>query len=199
MVIAVKHQPGTLQPQHERVVSVLPPLEPLFAWKGLRRGSVVRVDSASLALALLAAPTQEGLWACVAGMPQLCLAAASEMGVALARLAVVRDCGERWAEVAAVLVDGFDVVALRPGRLTSVVTRRLEARVRRRGSVLVVVGEWESPDLGLRIEAVQWDGIGRGHGRLRARYASVVSAGRGAAARPRRAQVWLPAPDGGVA
>ena len=42
-------------------------------------------------------------------------------------------------------------------------------------------------------------GIGDGTGRLRGRRIQVSAGGRGPSARPRTAQLWLPAPGGGVA
>ena len=44
-----------------------------------------------------------------------------------------------------------------------------------------------------------WDGLGDGHGHLCARQVLVRCEGRGSAARPRWARMWLPAPGGGVA
>jgi len=79
--------------------------------------------------------------------------------------------------------------------------RRLAARGRERGAVLVVAGTgWtEAVDVRLTVVGSTWEGIGRGHGRLLARRVEVASTGRGAAARERRRVLWLPANDGGVA
>ena len=68
--------------------------------------------------------------------------------------------------------------------------------------MVVVVGPasaWPGPvDVHLTVEAARWEGLEPGHGRLSARRIEVVAGGRGAAARPRRASLWLPAADGGV-
>ena len=69
--------------------------------------------------------------------------------------------------------------AARPG------AAKLEAVIRRRGSVLIVAGEWDGAQSRLHVADQDWAGIGTGHGRLRARRARVVADGRGAAARPR--------------
>ena len=54
-------------------------------------------------------------------------------------------------------------------------------------------------DLGLAVTTSRWTGLGEGHGSLRGREVEVVAEGRGAAARPVRARLWLPSPDGEVA
>jgi hypothetical protein len=79
--------------------------------------------------------------------------------------------------------------------------RRLVARVRERGSVLVGVGgdlPGERSPLRLEVMASSWQGLGEGWGYLRARRVVVEAEGRGAAARTRRAELWLPDADGAV-
>ena len=191
----------------ERLLPVLPPLEPLFPTGGLRRGSVVSVaGSTSLALSLLAATSAQGSWCAAVGLPSLGLAAAAELGVVLERFPLVPSVGRGsgpggWAWVVATLLDAFDVVLARPEAGVKVAdARRLTARVRERGAVLVVAGEeWPEPaEVRLSVAAASWEGVGRGHGRLRARRVDVVGGGRGAAARERRMSLWLPQPEGGV-
>ncbi len=181
----------------EQLLAVPDSLRSLFPRGGLRRGSVVGVDAASgaaLALAVVSGPSQAGSWVAVVGWPALGAVAASEAGVDLARCALVTDPGPSWPTVVAALIDAIDVVALRaPERVRAADARRLSARVRERGSVLVVVGAWpEGPDVRLRVERTEWSGLGRGHGALTHRRLSVVGGGRGAAARERRATVVLP-------
>lgn len=191
----------------ERLLPVLPALEPLLPAGGLRRGSVVAVEgSTSLALALLAGASAQGSWCAAAGLPALGMAAAAELGVALDRFPVVRSPGRGsgpggWAWVVAALLDAFDIVLARPpgGGMRGSDGRRLTARVRERGAVLVVAGGWAEPaEVRLRVASSTWEGVGQGHGRLRARRVEVVVGGRGAAARERRAALWLPHADGGV-
>ena len=55
-----------------------------------------------------------------------------------------------------------------------------------------------SPDVTVAVERAAWTGLGQGHGRIRARRAEVVAAGRGAASLPRRAVLWLPDSDGRI-
>ena len=104
--------------------------------------------------------------------------------------------------VAALLEDLDVVLALPPPKLRASYARRLTARAREREGVLVVLGSRrlgaEPVDLQLEVTGGRWTGVGRGHGRLVARQVEVVARGRRAAARERRARLWLPAPGGGV-
>jgi len=210
----------------EKQLPVLPAFESLLP-RGLRRGSVVAVEgSSSLALALVAAASVEGSWCAAVGRPALGLVAASELGIVLDRFPLVpaphpsAGAGPGgWAWVVATLLDAFDVVIAWPSACSAAVrpadARRLAARARERGSVLVVAsgagtpgagaagaggrGWPEVPDIRLAVARPEWVGPGVGHGRLRGRRVEVVAGGRGAAARQRRASLWLPAPGGGVA
>lgn len=205
--LAERVRPVTLT--REQRLPVLSALDGLVPGGGLRRGSTVSVAEAggvggatSLALALVAAASQAGSWVAAVGLPSLGLVAAAELGVALERLVLVaapeRDA---WGSVAAALVDGFDCLvvpagrAVRPGD-----ARRLVARARERGAVLVQVGGgWpERADVELRVTRSRWEGIEAGHGHLQARKVRVEGGGRGEAARPRRVDLWLPAADGVV-
>jgi hypothetical protein len=205
--LAERVRPVTLT--REQRLPVLPALDELVPGGGLRRGSTVAVAEAdgvggatSLALALVAAASRAGSWVAAVGLPSLGLVAAEELGVALEHLVLVaapeRDA---WGGVAAALVDGFDCLvvpagrAVRPGD-----ARRLVARARERGAVLVQLGGgWpERADLELTITRARWEGIEAGHGHLRARKVRVEGGGRGEAARPRRVDLWLPAAGGEV-
>lgn len=73
-----------------RVLPVRADLAALLPAGGLPRGTTIAVDgSTALLLTLLATATARGSWAAVVGMPSLGLLAASEIGVALCRLALV--------------------------------------------------------------------------------------------------------------
>jgi len=158
------------------------------------RGSTVTVHgSTSLLFVVLAAVTAAGGWAAVVGLPQLALVAAAESGVALERLALVSEPGPDWPEVVAALLDGIDVVvAAPPVGVSAVLARRLAARARQRGTVLVAALDWPSADLAIEADHGIWYGIGKGRGRLRCQTVNVVVRGRGAAERPRQAPMWLP-------
>ena len=143
----------------DRTLPVHRALTGLFPAGGLRRGTTVGVrGSMSLLLALLAAPTAGGSWAAVVGLPELSMAAAAELGVAVNRLALVQHPGIEPAGVVAALLDGMDLVAVARGRLTDAHARRLSARARHRGAVLVTVGPWPAVDLELRGDRSTWHG-----------------------------------------
>jgi hypothetical protein len=112
---------------------------------------------------------------------------------------VVPDPGAGWPQVVISLLDGCELVLLRPpDRPSAGVRRKLEASLRRCGGVLVVAGEWEGAQARLFVARQEWAGIGAGHGRLRARRVQVVAGGRGAASQLRTRWLWLPGPDGSV-
>jgi len=46
--------------------------------------------------------------------------------------------------------------------------------------------------------AARWQGLGDGHGHLQARRLTVEATGRRRSAQPRRAELWLPDPDGHI-
>ena len=151
---------GVAPERDRRVLDVPEPLARLLPGGGLARGTVVTVVSAtpasgatSLLLGLLAAVTAAGDWAAVIGRPGLGLLAATEMGADLARLALVPDPGPDAVDVAAVLLDGVDLVVLDLAGATVVPSRArgLAARARHRGGVLVVTGgNWPGAELELR-------------------------------------------------
>jgi hypothetical protein len=173
------------------------PLASLFPGGGLARGSVVAVEgSVWLALAVAAGASQAGSWCAVVGFnkPLLGPAAAAEVGVDLTRLVVVPSPGDQWATAVAALLDGVDVVIARPLRdVKPAEARRLAARARERGSVLLTIGPWpEQPDLRLRVDRSEWLGLHAGYGRITARRCRVAAVGRGSAARERRVDTTFP-------
>jgi hypothetical protein len=195
----------------DRRLPVLPALDGVLPASGLRRGTTAAVVAApgvtgatSLALALASGASQAGSWVAAVGLGSLGLVAAAEMGVAFQRLVLVADPGrdrDGWASVIAALVDGFDVVLVAARPLRPADARRLVARVRERGAVLVAVGgdlPGQCSPLQLAVTASRWEGLGEGWGHLRGRRVMVEAGGRGEAARGRRAELWLPDPDGAV-
>jgi hypothetical protein len=181
----------------EQLLPVLPVLEGLFPRKGLQRGTVVAVSSTSLALAVAAGPSAEGSWTAFVGVPDVGALAAAELGVDLARCALVPDPGPSWPTIVAALLDAIDVVVLRPpARVRAADARRLTARAKERGAVLVLLGSaqsWpEGPDVRLQVTSSAWTGLGDGHGALSSRRLGVRATGRGASVRERRVSVPLP-------
>jgi len=198
--------PGEVLPREaalsdEAVLPVLPALRGLLTEGGLRRGSVVVTGDWSLLCAALAAgASAAGAWCAVVGLPQFGVAAAADAGLDPDRVLLIADPGAGWPQVVASLLDGCELVLLRPpDRPSAQVRRRIEATVRRFGGVLVVAGEWDGAQTRLTVAQQEWTGIGTGHGRLRARRVRVVADGRGGAAQPRSQWLWLPGPDGSVA
>jgi hypothetical protein len=183
----------------ESILPVLPPLRGLLAGGGLPRGQVVTTGAwGLLCLALAAGASHGGAWCAVIGLPSLGVLAAADLGLDPGRLLLVAEPGGSWPQVVASLLDGCDMVLLRPpDRPSAQLRRKLEAVARRHGSVLLVAGEWDGAQARLRVARHEWAGIGAGHGRLRARKVEVVAEGRGM--RPRTQWLWLPGPDGAVA
>ncbi len=191
------------------MLPVLPALVGLAPGSGLQRGSAVSTTgpgAAALALALVAGASIGGSWTAVVGVPSLGLLAAAELGVCLERMVLLASPEpSAWATVVAALLDAFEVVVVRPEhRVRPAEQRRLQARSRERGAVLVQAGgradAWpEAPELRLAVVAQTWRGLGPGHGHLQARRVTVEVTGRRQAARARRVELWLPGPDGRVA
>jgi hypothetical protein len=178
---------------------VLPALRGLLPG-GLQRGTVVAVGRWSLlCLAVAAGASAAGSWCAAVGLPQLGVAAAADAGLDPGRMLLVPDPGGCWPQVVASLLDGCELVLLRPPGVPSAQVRtRLAATLRRCGGVLVVAGGWDGAQARLAVASQEWAGVGTGHGRLRARRVQVVADGRGAAARARARWLWLPGPDGSV-
>jgi hypothetical protein len=207
---------------------VLPALRELLP-RGLARGTVVAVaEFGLLCLALAAAASADGAWCGIAGLPEAGVLAAVGLGLDAGRILLVPDPGPAWPQVTASLLDGCDLVLLRPpgpaggpapgpaggpapgpargpaggsvgGTVPAQARRRLEATLRRGRGVLLVAGDWPGAQHRLRVVTQRWTGLGDGHGRLRACCAEVTADGRGEAAMARTRWLWLPGEDGGVA
>ncbi len=163
----------------------------------LRTGGAYEVDSASLGIALLAAPSQEGSWSAVVGAADFGVEAAAEVGVDLTRTVLVPDPGEHWLEATAALVDVVPLVLLRPPPgVTERTASRIAARLRKRSATLIVWGSWPGSEARLTVRSSVWAGVDQGHGRLRTRRL-VVGVQRGTAP-IRQVALWFPAADGPI-
>lgn len=171
------------------------------SWDGAGREEPAVAGGCALALALLAGASAAGSWCVLVGAPGLGLAAAAEAGIELSRFALVPAPGSSWSRAVGALVDGFDLVVVRPpAGLAPAEARALSTRVRHHGAVLVSLGAWPGAQVRLAPVRSDWEGLGAGHGRLSSRRMLVRATGRGAAGgRPRNAELWLPAPDGALA
>lgn len=222
--LAERVRPATLA--RDRQLPVLTELEPLLPGGALQRGTTVAVDAGpgvtgatTLALAVAAGASQAGSWVAMVGLDSVGLVAAARLGVALERLALVAPSAAAsrrsgtgsgsgtvgWASVMGALVDGFDLVLVAAGpgaRRRPADARRLVARARERGAVLVAVGgelPGQRSNVWLTVTSAEWRGLEDGAGHLQGRRVTVATSGRGEAARPRRAELWLPTGDGLVA
>jgi hypothetical protein len=121
----------------------------------LPRGTVAVLSGArSLPLSMVAAVTAAGGNAAIVGQPDIGLLAAVEMGADLSRLAVIPDPGTDPVEVAAVLMDGMDLVVLALGGRSVPLTRArvVVARAHQKGCTLLVTdGDWHGASI--RLEA----------------------------------------------
>ncbi len=180
--------------QGAAVTRSLPSLPGLAQVMGLRTGAAYGVDSASLALALLAGPSQAGEWVAMIGAPDLGFEAAAGFGVDLDRTIVVPRPGEHWLTVTAGLVDVATVILVRPPvAVTEHQAERLRSRLRQKDATLVCWGSWPRCDARMTVRSSTWTGLGRGHGRLQGRRV-VVDVIRGSAPR-RSVGLWLPGVD----
>jgi len=164
----------------------------------LQTGATYGVSSASLAALLMAGPSADGAWCAVVGTGELGVEAAAMFGVDLDRVVLVPDPGDAWLEVVAALVDVLGLVVVRPPLAGAMPTpkdvSRLAARLRTRGSILVVWGgEWPRCEARLELTDVEWHGAGWGNGHLKARQATVEV--RKGTAPPAQRRLWLPDVD----
>jgi hypothetical protein len=231
--------PGPLA--RERILPVLPQLAGLFPGGGLPRGGTVLLSQVeateppfalgpgrsrrapgltSLLCLLLAGSSSEGHWCAVAGLPELGLVAALEMGADLSRVVLVPRPGSqgRWQSVISTLLETVDLVFLAPDSpVRPTDARRLVARARERDSTLVVfdpatpygasrgllpageqarrtVMRWPGPsDLRCGVKESSWSGLESGHGLLSLRQLEAEVGGRGAASRARCGRLQIPA------
>ncbi|MGZ5368422.1 MAG: hypothetical protein ACXWXV_04085 [Aeromicrobium sp.] len=157
----------------------------------LQTGATYGVDSASLAMALMAGPSADGAWCGVVGSAEFGIEAAAAAGVDLSRTILVPDPADQWLGVTSALIDALTVVVVKPpGKVSEGAVSRISARLRQRGAMLVAWGDWPRCDARLTMDDLAWVGLGRGHGHLQARQAT-VSVRKGTAQAQQR-RLWLP-------
>jgi hypothetical protein len=182
-----------------RLLPTHPALAELLPGGGLKQGAMYSVEnSATLMLALLAGPSAAGSWCGVVGVPEFGVEAAASFGIDLDRLILVPNPGDQWLAVTAAVADVLTVVVAKPPRQASEGNlARLAARLRQRGSTLIVVGShsaWPQSEAMLSLSQSSWSGIGDGYGHLTARQVTVTVSTR-TGGRPRIARMWLPDPE----
>ena len=151
----------SLLPLPESLTEVLPITLP--------RGTVAVLSGArSLSLSMVAAVTAAGGHAAIVGQPDVGLLAAVEMGEDLSRLAVIPEPGADPVEVAAVLMDGMDLVVLGlAGRsVPATRARAVVARARQKGCTLLVTGgDWHGASARLEARVSGYEVTGGSGGR----------------------------------
>ncbi len=172
----------------------LPTHPALVGLLDLRAGSSYGVDSASLAMALMAGPSGDGAWCGVVGSVEFGIEAAAATGIELSRTILVPDPADQWLDVTSALIDVLTVVVVKPpAQVSERDASRISARLRQRGAMLIAWGDWPRCDARLTMSEIEWLGMGRGYGHLNARQATVSVRKGTAPARARR--LWLPAAD----
>ncbi len=182
---------------HEQTLPVSAELAGLFAEQALVRGrtlACVGPAATSTAMTLVAAAVAGGAWLAVVDVPTFGLDAASEAGIALERVVAVssHDTGPPgtaviagvivgWPDLMAAVVDGFEVVVANvPPHLPAGALRKLTTRIRRRGAVVVLLGDVGAMACDGVIEStgIAWSGLGNGFGRLSRRTVDLQASGR---------------------
>nr|WP_064571620.1 hypothetical protein [Gordonia sp. LAM0048] len=196
----------------DRAVGVLPVPESLskvLPHNGIPRGTVARLDGArSVLVAMIAAVTRVGGQVGIVGLPRLSLLSAAEMGADLSRIATIPEPGPDPVEVAAVLLDGMDLVVLdlatdgegarpRSEMVAPSRARVVMGRVRKQSSVLLVTGgAWPGAQLTIEGRVLTYrhsphlpeesasrvaglDSARRGYGRIGGMRLQVTVSGRG--------------------
>jgi hypothetical protein len=169
--------PSTDQLPDPETLLPVPESSPASGWylqaTPLPRGTVAVLSGArSLPLSMVAAVTAEGGHAAIVSQPDVGLLAAVEMGADLSRIALIPEPGTDPVEVAAVLMDGMDLVVLGLGGRSVPATRAraVVARARQKGCTLLITGgDWQgaSTRLEARVCGYEITGPGRpGLGRI---------------------------------
>ena len=140
---------------------------PEMAEARVPRGTVAVLSGArSLLLRMVAEVTASGGNVAIVGHPDIGLLAAVEMGADLSRIAVIPDPGADPVEVAAVLIDGMDLVAVGLGgrRVSQTRARAVVARARSSGCTLLVSdGDWHGARVRLDARVCGYEITAGGH------------------------------------
>lgn len=107
-------------------------------------------------------------------------------------LALVPEPRESAVEVAAILLDGIDLVilGLSGAAVTPSRARAVVARARSKGNVLVVTqGQWDGPDLRIESRVAGYSGLTAGRGRVTSVQLDVAALGKGFQRRTGRMEI----------
>ncbi|MDX1875909.1 hypothetical protein SBI67_27650 [Mycolicibacterium sp. 120266] len=155
----------TPEPESESLLTIPETLAGRLPVALPRGTAAVLTGARSLPLSMVAAVTAAGGHAAIVGQPRACLLAAAEMGADLSRIAVIPDPGADPVEVAAVLLDGLDLVVLDlAGRVVPATrARAVTARARQKGCTLLVTGgDWPGAQARLDAAVSGYEVIGAG-------------------------------------
>lgn len=197
---------ASIVPARDRCFPVDEAFVPMLPDAGLVRGRVVGCTgpaAMSLGFALATRATATGSWLAAVGVHTMGVEAVAELGVPLERLVAIATDRRpaTWADRVGAAADGFDLIITCPPAGAERVARKIKQRLQARGVVLLAIGH-TSPGMSCDVEfnttAVDWAGLGHGHGSLLARRAMVQVSGR-RVPRPVERELWLPGPTGGVA
>ena len=194
-----------------RTLPVSPALASLLPGGSIQRGTTTVISGApgsgvrSLGVSMVAEASSRGHWCAAIGLEDPGVVAMAELGLDLRRtIFVPRERGV-WADAAAELADGVEMILLSPpSRVSYSAARRLVARVRERRVALIVVTDkadrWPvPPEMKMTIISSSWHGAGLGDGCLAARRAKVLVEHRRDAMKGGPVVVWLPSSNGSVA
>jgi len=199
IIARLREQVGAMEGRRSETVCPAPPaLAPLLPGGGWKPGCAYDVSSMALLAALLAAPSREGTWCAVVGLPEQGVEAAALAGVRLDRLVLVPTPGQRWLSVVASLSGAMPVVAVRPpGRVQEADAARLAARLREHQAVLFAVGGWPGAEAAITLDETNWTGLGTGWGYLTGRGANLSVASK-RWPRARSVRICLPGAGGAL-
>ena len=193
-----------------RTIEIDPDLRSLLPNGSFQRGTTTTLfgpegsGATSLGISLMAHASSTGHWCGVVGARDPGVTAMKELGLDVRRVIFVPHPQAGWADAAAELLDGVDILLLCPPRnVPHAAARRLMARAKERRSVLLIrtvtPKQWPIvPELTLSLTSASWQGVGHGDGHLTARRVAVTVHGRRGASRPVEQWLWLPTRQGTV-
>ena len=196
--VRAKLQPVTLA--RNKLIALSSPWSDMVPRGGLRRGTTVVVNARpgtgglSLALSLLSGPSANGHWSGVIGVDDPGVVAAHELGLDLRRVLFIPRPRGAWVETAGDLMDGIDLLLVRPpSKASHGAARKIMDRVRERGTVLIALCDanatWPLPaDVSFDITQSQW----KASSKLDARHLTLRVSGRGEVQRSGEHVVLLP-------
>jgi len=180
------------EPTDNTQLPLTPKLAPLFPQGGIALGTVITViGSRWLQYQLLASSAQSGNWVALVGQADVGALALAQAGLPLARVAVVPNPEPEAATVCAALLDGVHLIIGNDVMLRDSEKRRLSARAREKGTVIVSEQPWPGAHYNFQVTKRNWSGANQGEDWLSGGTVTVERTGRGSAAKPECFQIEL--------